>query len=71
MLKKSIRLIYKQRNNINLIYKQWHLLHYYVKKNRLKKKNPLLFTVHSHQLFLISINQKHGIYFLLSLTKIV
>ena len=40
-------------------------------KSQLKKKNILLFTVHSHQLFLISINKSIDIYFLLSLTKIV
>ena len=53
--KKSIIVIYKQRN----------LLYYYVKKSIIEV-NLLLFTFHSHHLFLISLNQKRGyIYFLL------
>ena len=54
---KSIILIYKQRN-----------LLCYVKKS-ITEKNTLLFTVHSYQLFLISINQKH-IYFSLNKNSI-
>ena len=38
-------------------------------KRQLQKKNTLLFTVHSHQLLLISINQKLGYIFSLNLTK--
>ena len=55
--------------SIILIYKQRNLL-CYVKKS-ITEKNTLLFTVHSYQLFLMSINQKHDIYFSLNLTKIV
>ena len=45
--------------SIILIYKQRSLLYYYVKKSITEKKT-LLLTVHTDQLFLISIDQKHG-----------
>ena len=57
---------YKQRNllhyhvkkkSVILIHKERNLLYYYVKK-LIIEKNPLLFPPHSHELFLISINQK-------------
>ena len=38
-------------------------------KSQLKKKYILLFTVHSHQLFLISINKKHRYIFFAQFNK--
>ena len=52
-----IILIYKQGNNLNLIYEQRNQLQYHNKL--IAEKIPLLFSLHEDQIFLISINQKH------------
>ena len=51
---KSIILIYKRRNNVNLVYKQRNLLYFYVKKNGLAKlvQNSTKFAIfHRFRLF--------------------
>ena len=46
--------------SITVIYKQSNLLY---DKKSVTEKSTLFFTVHSHQLFLILINQKYGYIF--------
>ena len=53
---------YVKMKSITIIYKQRNLIYYYVKKV-ITEKNSQLFTLHSHQLLLISINQKRGYIF--------
>ena len=62
-----IILIYKQGNNLNLIYEQRNRLQYHNKL--ITEKIPLLFSLYEDQIFLISINQKHEYTFLMKFNK--
>ena len=63
----NIILIYKQGNNLNLIYEQRYQLQYHNKS--ITEKIPLLFSLYEDQIFLISINQKHEYIFLMKFNK--